>query len=157
LGIISILIPNAMANDDDFEINQEKVLEHNLLSNTAILAVQKSAECNTNVEQADCEAMGMRTNEQGECEDINMFGPTPIPTPVVVEESPVDHKPVDTGEGGSGGDGGSSEDNTDVGEGGVGGDGGSSEDKTDLDGEGADGEGGNGGGGGDVEDHTNVD
>jgi hypothetical protein len=74
LGIISVLIPNAMANDDEFEINQEKVLELNTQCNIPILAVQKSAECNANVEQANCEAMGMRTNEQGQCEDIDIFG-----------------------------------------------------------------------------------
>jgi hypothetical protein len=90
--------PAPTSSDEDFEINQEKVLELNAQCNIPILAVQKSAECNANVEQANCEAMGMRTNEQGQCEDIDIFGSMPILTPLVVEESPVDNKPVDTGE-----------------------------------------------------------
>jgi hypothetical protein len=88
-----------MANDDDFEINQEKVQELNTMCNIPVLAIQKSAECNANIEQAaECESMGMRTDEQGECEDINIFGTTPIPVPtpnpLVVEEG------THTGEGG---------------------------------------------------------
>ena len=149
--------PAQTPSDEDFEINQEKVMEPNVLCNIPILAVQKSAECNANVEQANCEAMGMRTNEQGQCEDIDIFGATPVPTPLVVEEgTPVDNKPSNTGEGGDsetsdGGHGGSSEDNAGVAVGGDGGHGGDSEDNTNI------GEGGDGGHGGDVEDNTNID
>ena len=135
-----------MASDDEYDINQEKVLETNPQCNIPILAIEKSAECNANLEQANCEAMGMRTNEQGQCEDIDIFGATPVPTPLVVEEgTPVDNKPADTGEGGD------SEDNTGVPESVDSGHGGDSEDNTNI------GEGGDGGHGGDVEDNTNID
>ncbi|GAA2457642.1 hypothetical protein GCM10010191_91780 [Actinomadura vinacea] len=45
LGGVLMAATPAMANDDDFEINQEKVLELNLLCNIPILAIQKGAEC----------------------------------------------------------------------------------------------------------------
>jgi hypothetical protein len=67
--------PAPIPSDEDLEIEQEKVLELNILCNTPILAVQKSAECNANVEQTNCEAMGMRTNEFGDCVDYDLFGP----------------------------------------------------------------------------------
>ncbi|GAA2457648.1 hypothetical protein GCM10010191_91790 [Actinomadura vinacea] len=46
LGGVLMAASPALANDDDFEINQEKVLELNVLCNIPILAVQKDgAEC----------------------------------------------------------------------------------------------------------------
>ncbi|MFD0856438.1 hypothetical protein ACFQ07_29640 [Actinomadura adrarensis] len=45
LGGVMLSATPAMANDDETEINQEKVLELNLLCNVGILAIQKDAEC----------------------------------------------------------------------------------------------------------------
>jgi hypothetical protein len=45
LGGTMLIASPALANDDETEINQEKVLELNLLCNVGILAIQKDAEC----------------------------------------------------------------------------------------------------------------
>jgi hypothetical protein len=45
LGGTMLIATPALANDDETEINQEKVAEVNLLCNVALLAVQKDAEC----------------------------------------------------------------------------------------------------------------
>lgn len=96
--------PTPALSDEECEINQEKIPEPNPLCNIPILGVQKDAQC---------ESMGMRTNEQGQCEDFKMFG---------------DNIGVAVGgEGGNGGSGGSSEDNTNIDDSGNGGSGGDSE------------------------------
>jgi hypothetical protein len=45
LGGTMLIATPALANDDEIEVNQEKVAEVNLLCNVALLAVQKDAEC----------------------------------------------------------------------------------------------------------------
>jgi len=45
LGGVLMSAAPALANDDDVEVNQEKVLELNVLCNIPILAVQKSPQC----------------------------------------------------------------------------------------------------------------
>jgi hypothetical protein len=45
LGGALLTATPAMANDDDIEVNQEKVAELNVLCNLAVLAVQKDVEC----------------------------------------------------------------------------------------------------------------
>ncbi|MFD0856437.1 hypothetical protein ACFQ07_29635 [Actinomadura adrarensis] len=45
LGGVMLSATPAMANDDETEINQEKVAEVNLLCNVALLAAQKDVDC----------------------------------------------------------------------------------------------------------------
>jgi hypothetical protein len=45
LGGALLTATPALANDDDNEVNQEKVAELNVLCNVALLAVQKDADC----------------------------------------------------------------------------------------------------------------
>ncbi|MFD0856436.1 hypothetical protein ACFQ07_29630 [Actinomadura adrarensis] len=45
LGGSMLLATPAFANDDETEVNQEKVLELNIACNLAVLAIQKDAEC----------------------------------------------------------------------------------------------------------------
>jgi hypothetical protein len=45
LGGVMLSATPAMANDDETEINQEKVLELNVACNLAVLAIQKDTEC----------------------------------------------------------------------------------------------------------------
>jgi hypothetical protein len=45
LGGVMLSATPAMANDDDNEVNQEKVLELNLACNLAVLSIQKDVEC----------------------------------------------------------------------------------------------------------------
>jgi hypothetical protein len=45
LGGTMLIATPALANDDENEVNQEKVAEVNLLCNVALLAIQKDTEC----------------------------------------------------------------------------------------------------------------
>jgi hypothetical protein len=45
LGSALLTATPALANGDENEVNQEKVLEVNLLCNVGVLAVQKDSEC----------------------------------------------------------------------------------------------------------------
>ena len=64
LGGVLLTASPAMANDDDIEINQEKVLELNLACNIPILAVQKGG--------AECGGSEALVRDNDEANDINI-------------------------------------------------------------------------------------
>jgi hypothetical protein len=64
LGGVLLSASPAMANDDEVEINQEKVLELNLLCNLPILAVQKDG--------AECGGSKARVEDRDEANDIEI-------------------------------------------------------------------------------------
>ena len=116
------------SEDEDVEVDEDVVVDENVVVDEDVDNLIPTTPAPPAVQ--NCGAMGMRTNEQGRCEDFKLFGPTPVLIPQLQECEVGDASPntnplgfLCKDAGGNGGNGGSSEDNViaGIGEGGEGG------------------------------------